>query len=331
MVELSEDLKKDLKKLADANRRKQATSEDLATIIHPYLPAEAQIQEESIFMRKARMVLKSPEPEPIETPTPEPIQTKQPQLSALAKVVVWFTTKLEALSQRLEQGHGSGVNADKLDDLEAEELMVRAANMAQRGRGGGTLTTDHGNLQGLDHDDHIQYYNATRHTKALHTTLGLFATDGSEAMTDDLDFGTYDARKVDRLYFMGRNLVSECILLRESQSVGTTTLLVRNAADTANADILVDRLNTRYFTWTSAAHYMETGLGQFFHTAGTAPLTCIHVDGSVGANPMCNIPRAGNIIVLTGKTITVTDLGGAGDRYVYVDNNGVLKQGAAYP
>lgn len=159
MVELSDDLKKDLKKVAEANQRKHATSEDLATIIHAYLPAEVQIQEDSYFMRKARLVLKppKPEPEPIEEPQPTPIVEKKPQLSALEKVIVWFTTKLEALSQRLEQGHGSGVDADKLDGLHGEELMVRAANMAQRGRGGGTLTTDHGNLTGLDHDDHTQY------------------------------------------------------------------------------------------------------------------------------------------------------------------------------
>lgn len=47
--------------------------------------------------------------------------------------------------------------------------------------------------------------------------------------------------------------------------------------------------------------------------------------------PNFAISCAGDINVLTGKTVTITDLGGAGDRYVYVDNNGVLQQGAAYP
>ncbi len=52
--------------------------------------------------------------------------------------------------------------------------------------GGGTLASDltlsvnqsvldHGSIAGLGDDDHTQYYNATRHTLAVHTTLGLVA------------------------------------------------------------------------------------------------------------------------------------------------------------
>jgi len=193
MTKLSDNAKKDLKKLAEANKRRKATAEDLAKIIHPYLPAEVQIQEESVFMQRARVVLKPPEPEPTPPPTPqtppEPVTKEKPQLSALEKVVVWFTTKLEALSQRLEQGHGSGVNADKLDSLEAEELMVRAANMANRGRGGGTLTTDHGLLMGLDDPSDHLWAVPTDGSRIL-ADVGYpnaVLRDGSRVMTGDLD------------------------------------------------------------------------------------------------------------------------------------------------
>lgn len=33
--------------------------------------------------------------------------------------------------------------------------------------------TDHGELAGLEDDDHTQYYNSARHTKAIHDALGL--------------------------------------------------------------------------------------------------------------------------------------------------------------
>ena len=66
-------------------------------------------------------------------------------------------------------------------------------------------TTDHGALSGLADDDHVQYYNAARHTKAVHDALaidhgslaGLTDDDhtqyllvaGTRAMTGNLDLG----------------------------------------------------------------------------------------------------------------------------------------------
>jgi len=38
--------------------------------------------------------------------------------------------------------------------------------------------TDHGELTGLGDDDHVQYYNQARHTKAIHDTLGLLCKSG---------------------------------------------------------------------------------------------------------------------------------------------------------
>lgn len=40
------------------------------------------------------------------------------------------------------------------------------------------LSIDHGSLSGRGDDDHSQYYNAARHTKAIHTSLGLFPYTG---------------------------------------------------------------------------------------------------------------------------------------------------------
>jgi hypothetical protein len=46
--------------------------------------------------------------------------------------------------------------------------------------GGGGGVTDHGALSGLGDDDHTQYYNSSRHTKAIHDSLGIVAADSSK-------------------------------------------------------------------------------------------------------------------------------------------------------
>lgn len=47
------------------------------------------------------------------------------------------------------------------------------------------LGLDHGTLSGKDDDDHTQYYNATRHTKAVHNALDIApASHGADKHTD---------------------------------------------------------------------------------------------------------------------------------------------------
>lgn len=63
---------------------------------------------------------------------------------------------------------------------------------------GGAGVTDHGALTGLGDDDHTQYYNSARHTKAIHDSLGIAAADSAKLggknaseffnkITDELD------------------------------------------------------------------------------------------------------------------------------------------------
>lgn len=53
--------------------------------------------------------------------------------------------------------------------------------------------------------------------------------------------------------------------------------------------------------------------------------------GDTGINISVLGNWASDIGLIAGKSISIADLGGAGDRYVYCDNNGKLLQGAAYP
>ena len=289
MPELSDDLKKDLKKLADANKRKKATTEDLAKIIHPYLPAEVQIQEESIFMQRARMVLKppppEPEPTPIVEPQPEPIAKKKPQLSALEKVIVWFTTKLETLSRRLEQGHDSGINADKLDGLHGDELVVRAANMANRGRGGGTLTTDHGNLTGLDHDDHTQYVPVDGVARQLADAgyPNALLLSGIRAMAALIDTGDYGVIGTHNTFHIG-DASHWCKYIRTYYIYGTIWM-----QGSAATNLFLTPEN-------SARKWVFAGYD------GGAFQTCATLTGG-GGTPEWSIERAGDITMLATKSL----------------------------
>lgn len=72
-----------------------------------------------------------------------------------------------------------------------EKLLEKIGRMERQiarlerreGGGGGGGVTDHGALTGLGDDDHTQYYNAARHTKAVHDALNINAdtVDGSHA------------------------------------------------------------------------------------------------------------------------------------------------------
>ena len=77
--------------------------------------------------------------------------------------------------------------------------------------------TDHGALTGLADDDHTQYYNATRHTKAVHDALGLdhgslsgkgdydhdqyLRKNGAQAMTGDLNLNSNALRNASEIEF----------------------------------------------------------------------------------------------------------------------------------
>ena len=162
----SSELKRKIRELHDKHNPPEATSEDLEKVLKPIIPKEPP--KESDFMRKMREALEKPSSETVpkkEQPTQKK-PVKKRELSVLDQVSVWFTTKIEAvraqlngLLERLEKGHGSGVDADLLDGAHADELVVRAAEVAGQRRGGGSMfgITDHGQLSGLGDDDHAQY------------------------------------------------------------------------------------------------------------------------------------------------------------------------------
>lgn len=70
--------------------------------------------------------------------------------------------------------------------------------------GGGGGVTDHGDLDGLTDDDHIQYYNAARHTLAVHTGLGLVP---QTALDDHLN-DTTDAHDASAISYAGGTGIS---------------------------------------------------------------------------------------------------------------------------
>lgn len=61
------------------------------------------------------------------------------------------------------------LNADKLDDYNGADFLRKAESI------GNITNRDHHLLTGLGDDDHAQYYNSARHTKAVHDALAINA------------------------------------------------------------------------------------------------------------------------------------------------------------
>jgi len=142
VCELSPEIKRLLREFKK-NQQREATEEDLRKILEPLIPES--IEEESVFIRKARIVLEKPKKaqKPVQKQEAK-LKEKKLSLSPLQRAFVWFTTKIEevrqqveGLKERLTKGHGSGVNADKVDDLHAQEIAQRALDIMQAGKGGG--------------------------------------------------------------------------------------------------------------------------------------------------------------------------------------------------
>jgi len=94
------------------------------------------------------------------------------------------------------QGTGTGLDADKVDGEHASAIVTKA-------RVDG-VAADHGSLGGRGDDDHSIYYNAARHTKAVHTGLGLMPYTGGTftgvvlmtAKLEAADHGTFSIDEV---------------------------------------------------------------------------------------------------------------------------------------
>ena len=95
----------------------------------------------------------------------------------------------------------TGKDADTIDTLHASSTgeagkLIRADEVDSKitthendASAHHTKTTDHGSLGGLSDDDHAQYYNAARHTKAIHDSLAL--DHGSLSGKGDDDHSQY--------------------------------------------------------------------------------------------------------------------------------------------
>jgi len=81
----------------------------------------------------------------------------------------------------------------------------------------GADISDHGGLSGLGDDDHTQYYNSTRHTKAIHDALGI-APAAHLHNADDA------------------GLLINTYLSTADQNISTSRASVANAAITVPAD-----------------------------------------------------------------------------------------------
>lgn len=177
--------------------------------------------------------------------------------------------------------------------------------------------------------------------------------DGSRAMTGDLDIGAHMIKTTN----LGLKEVSNIPFFHDEQ------IAVRNRADSAYAQMMIDR--SLYFNYADLmivaqtadvlavmtrsggswkgfrAYDVQTSDGFRTISQSYNMNFKVHTSGGVAQTVMqgvanqatsyIDILQCGDITLLTGKKITVPSLGGAGDRYVYVDNNGELKQGGAYP
>jgi hypothetical protein len=136
---------------------------------------------------------------------------------------------------RLEHDSGSSIefNADGTIDI--------------IGYTGGGSAVDHGGLSGLGDDDHTQYYNAARHTKAVHDSLGLdhgslsnltWSTAGHTIDTD-VDMNLHD---LDNVADIDTQTGAIGTLGATSATVGS--LVVNTAADiNANLDMHIHDLD----------------------------------------------------------------------------------------
>ena len=93
-------------------------------------------------------------------------------------------TIAEVLSDHDKAAHDAlGVDADTLDTTHysdvvtqiAADIATHKADASAHHTKAGSSEIDHGSITGLADDDHSQYYNATRHTKAIHDALNIDA------------------------------------------------------------------------------------------------------------------------------------------------------------
>lgn len=180
---------------------------------------------------------------------------------------------------------------DEVADKVYEMILRRVMQKIRVGGGGARGVTDHGFLQGLLDDDHTQYYNAARHTKAIHIALGLFPKDGSEAMTGDFDLA-------------GNKLLTTNLLLKEFSA---STFAIRNRADTDYRDLYLRTLVSLGNLVLGNAKYFGTSTkwnGNYLYFRAFNNEVSTEVARIINANPSgyMEISQAGDITHYNGAS-----------------------------
>jgi hypothetical protein len=235
---------------------------------------------------------------------------------------VWFTTKLAQLKQwvttLLHKGHGSGVDADKLDGLHADDVVVKAAEIAGARRDGSMLgITDHGVLQGLSDDDHTQYALADKSRPATwvaETDVPVLTDakypnavlrDGTRAMTGNLSMGAYGVHEDSLRFAMNRGagafefkyLNAVRVALYRVDTATYMDLLVRDILPTRDA-VITNTAKLR--TATTNGHYFTIEAQDAVGMQACAKLVSGYMD----------IMRAGDITLLVDKKVDCQTNGG---------------------
>ncbi len=129
---------------------------------------------------------------------------------------------------------------------------------------------DHGLLVGLGDDDHTQYYNAARHTLAIHEALGLGLPGGSDTNVQvnvgDV-FGAYAGFTFDGDILVVPNIISTGLYIR------AYTLRVQETGGVFHVDFIASNLSGNVIynlpVFDAAGFLQSDGAGELAWSAGT--------------------------------------------------------------
>lgn len=154
---------------------------------------------------------------------------------------------------------------------------------------------DHGELGGLADDDHAQYYNAARHTKALHDALAL--EHGSLTGLADDDHTQY-LKKVDDIHGI-------CFVLKGEATVGTkktqvvipcpltiSKVIVYSDAAPTGASLIVDINKNGTTIFTTQGNRPEVVIDGHYDESGTPDITAL----AKGDRASLDVDQVGSVV-----------------------------------
>jgi len=180
--------------------------------------------------------------------------------------------------------------------------MVVFAKVPQLILGGAAGVTDHGDLTGLGDDDHTQYYNSTRHTKAVHDSLALSHDSLSDvSVNDHISAGTIKTTlsfAVTSTLTTGTDkaptLVAPCAL-----TIVKVKVVVKTAPTGATLIVDVNKAGTTIFT--TQGNRPEIAIGETQDDSGTPDVTSL----AEGDKLTVDIDQVGSTVAGADLTIEV--------------------------